>query len=538
MNRREDIARKIQESFGPDWDEILDIDELYKLDELRRLFASVEDAIRHESWYQKPSEDLHIDSKRNLYAAFANSLFREEDRLNFGNEPEIFYNRSTTIPKTEFWKAIADAMRLDAGAGEEVGTTHGSPILEYSLVTVSWSELLSGVEDRNIRLNLGEDFPRLEPKIPRYQRPRRWTKDKIKGFVRSLKKGNPIPSLTVYLDEHNNCYEILDGQQRLESAIYSYSLWKDAISPDTKIGVYVVKGSSGADEMKVRSELVELYKVLNTGGVNLSPLEVIVGTYHRSALIEELIDTTRTSVLNHDINDRSDVANQGSWKSHLRDMCSGKKSYIAEGALQSTALSIGELEVVNHLLRPLVYGHKDGNVFLNHGLSTMKGIERLCQEFSSDDVAEVIPRLVKAFNAAYSVFNHEDVGFLKMASGINEEGSILWQRGKTLNKTATALQVGAFYSNLSLDDFIDSETAQAIREQWKEFIKSKYLDDNGKARNQNAASLWKWQLEWSDSVRSLTENMEPMLTEDEIAILKKVSSKLERTTLIDWFEEN
>jgi len=538
---RQELARRIQRALGPDWKEehgIVDVDDLYKLKKLRALFRSVETEISEQDWYHQPDDDIVTCSKADLFAAFANSLFTEADRWNFNRNRKLFYNNKTTIPRTEFWRALSEALSLGIDPSQEIeNSSAANPSLEYKLVTVFWRELLSGVEDNDIRLNLGEGYPSLPPKIPGYQRPRRWTPAKIKGFVNSLQKGLPIPSLTVYHNENNDCYDVLDGQQRLESAINSYGYWKDLIPRESEIGVYVVKGSEDADEHQVKRSLIDLYTALNTGGVNLSPLEIRVGTRHGHPLLELLIDLTQSSVLKAEIKGGGSIEGQDSWKSHIATICRGKKSI--ESTLQSKALNINELEVVDHLFRPLVYGHKDGNVFLCNGVTTMKGIDRLFEQISNqDDIADIKVRLAKAFGAAYVVFNHDDVGFLRMAKGLDEDGEIEWQVEKTLNKTATALQVGAFYSNLDRYDLLDNQTAQDIREEWKKFIKKEYLDDVGKARNQNAVQLWEWQQKWSDTVQRLTGNLTPVLTDEERAVFEKARAKISPETLLEWFRES
>ena len=537
---RQDIAQRIQEALGPEWEKehgIVDVDELYKSDKLRALFRSIEIEICEEDWYESIHDDTVKGSKGDLFTAFANSLFTEVDRWRFNRQRDLYYNIKTTIPKTEFRRALAEALRIGIEPSLETkksGTAN--PSLKYNLVKVPWGQLLQ-FDEGNVRLNLGEDYPLLEPKIPGYQRPRRWTPSKIRGFVSSLREGLPIPSLTVFHNEDDDCYDVLDGQQRLESAINSYDLWKDSIPTEAEVGVYVVKGLEDVDNKQVRKERIKLYTALNTGGVNLSSLEIRVGTWHEHPLLEQLIELTKDSVLKVEIKGKGSIEEQDSWKSHIATICRGRKSI--ESTLQSKALNINELEIVDHLLRPLVYGHKDGNVYVCRGLTTMKGIDHMFELIGDQEiVADIRNRLTKALGAAYAVFNHDGVEFLKLAKGLDEEGEIVWQGKNTLNKTATALQVGAFYSHLDHYDHLDDQTTQDIREKWKEFIKNEYLDDTGKARNQNARQLWHWQEIWSDTVQNLIGNLTPVLTEDERAVFEKARTKISPETLLEWFGED
>ncbi|MBK7138049.1 MAG: DUF262 domain-containing protein [Bacteroidetes bacterium] len=71
--------------------------------------------------------------------------------------------------------------------------------------------------------------------IPDYQRPYRWDKEKVKELLEDLKEffiDKPEPDLDYYIggillydNKQENCYEIIDGQQRLTTLnLISYVL--------------------------------------------------------------------------------------------------------------------------------------------------------------------------------------------------------------------------------------------------------------------------------------------------------------------------
>src|SRR5688572_30823140 len=71
--------------------------------------------------------------------------------------------------------------------------------------------------------------------IPDYQRPYKWSKEKVKELLEDLKEffiDKPVPELDYYIggillynNKQEDCYEIIDGQQRLTTLnLISYVL--------------------------------------------------------------------------------------------------------------------------------------------------------------------------------------------------------------------------------------------------------------------------------------------------------------------------
>ena len=63
--------------------------------------------------------------------------------------------------------------------------------------------------------------------IPLYQREYKWTKDKVQVLINDINKRDKFLGIVI-LDEATECYEIVDGQQRITTcyliliALYNY----------------------------------------------------------------------------------------------------------------------------------------------------------------------------------------------------------------------------------------------------------------------------------------------------------------------------
>jgi len=133
----------------------------------------------------------------------------------------------------------------------------------------------------------------------------------------------------------------------------------------------------------------------------------------------------------------------------------------------------------------------------------MKGIEQLLSHtYSEQECKRIIDTLDNAFTAAYSVFGIEGC-FLRMAKGRDESGELLWQPSTRADKTATALQVGAFFATMKPRAVLGESETNTLSSRWIEFMnsaegfdKTGYLGDRGQPGRQNSGSLWSWQRTW------------------------------------------
>tara|TARA_B100002051_G_scaffold129723_1_gene123290 strand:+ start:8157 stop:9812 length:1656 start_codon:yes stop_codon:yes gene_type:complete len=463
-----------------------------KIGVLRTLFVTLEnDFVSERDWYVNPSRDVWEEEKSGLYELFANCLFTEPYRGQFRIDPRMFYNANSGTAGRFFWEAVCRVL-------EEPEEPEPN-VLRFKLVIQPWNTLVRKNSEGNFTLELGGNFPNWTMKVPGEQRTIRWSPSKNNDFIQSLNLGMPIPSITVFMNEERGVYEILDGQQRLEATISSLDEI-ERLPDEVVVGVYVVRAEE-ASEDKVREALVNLYWRLNTGGVNLKPIEARVGLYYHKKLLQELISLCKEILSSED--------GDADWKLYIRQIYDKKK--LKKNNLRSEALNANEIDLVDLLLRPIVYGQKDGSGqdFEYIGLSTMKGVERLLsgpRKIEDDMVTSTLERLRRSFEMAFRTFNDDDCGYLRMAATKDSSGEVGWQKKGRLDKTGAALQVGAFYSNPNFR-IINDDALQSLRTDWLDFNRREYLGDDGKPRRQNSGNLWKWQTKWVEDVRTSLEGL-------------------------------
>ena len=171
----------------------------------------------------------------------------------------------------------------------------------------------------------------------------------------------------MYKDVENYRYDVLDGRQRIHALISTKADWEGLVPPQSKARVYVISSDEKADKKVVRKALVLLYQRLNTGGVNLKPIEVRVGIYRRQQVLGELIKLVR------DILSASTEAGKGdgrdTWQEYLLQR--GGQSLLDT---EENYLLAHELDVLDTLFRPLIYGTIDESIggLKHQTLSTMR----------------------------------------------------------------------------------------------------------------------------------------------------------------------
>ena len=81
--------------------------------------------------------------------------------------------------------------------------------------------------DNNRPIDSNFDSSKRELLIPLYQREYKWTQDKVQGLIKDINQRDKFLGIII-LDEKQNCYEIVDGQQRITTcflillALYNY----------------------------------------------------------------------------------------------------------------------------------------------------------------------------------------------------------------------------------------------------------------------------------------------------------------------------
>jgi hypothetical protein len=539
IKESDELINEVQSYLWSDRNEHLSISDLTKKDGLVKLFREIEQILveNADDWYVQPS--IEIDKSREksqLYSDFASHLFRESDRKKFADNPKVYYNDNSKLPRWEFWAATCKALGLAITRhifDEKDPTTS---VLHHELIEVDWEDLIEthGSKNDEYHLNLGGKYPVMKLWIPKYQRPRRWNIAKSIMFSESLRTGYPIPPLFVYNDEENNRYHVLDGQQRIHALIDTKIDWQGRVPLKSKACVFVISSNTEADKKDVRKALVSLYQRLNTGGVNLKPIEVLIGVHEDKPLLSELIVFAREIF--------SAADDEGGWKSHMSSIFTPKRGGQNLLDTEENHLRAHELDLLDTLFRPLVYGTIDeaneGPKFT--GLSTMKGIEQLLSHtYSRQECELIIDRLDNAFTAAYSAFGIEGC-FLRMAKGRDESGKILWQPSTRVDKTATALQVGTFFSTMKPRAVLGESEIKSLSSRWIEFMNSTegfdqtgYLDDRGQPGRQNSGSLWSWQITWLEAVKPQTEHLEEQIPE----VFTQINSRYSREEILRWLKD-
>jgi len=538
----DDLVERIQ-NFLWEKSEHQEIGKLTKKEGLVKLFHQIEKILseENEKWHVRTDFDLGSREKSELYSDFALHLFIEQDREKFEEKPLDYYNDNSKLPRWEFWAAVCRTLRLSVTLNEFVEDNPAGAVLMHELIEVEWEDLIETHKNEDGKtehlLNPGDEYPVMKLWIPKYQRPRRWNIAKAIRFSDSLKTGYPIPPLFVYKDVENNRYHVLDGQQRLHALIDTKSDWEGRVPTTSKASVFVISSIDHADVKHVRKSLVSLYQRLNTGGVNLKPIEVLIGVHEDQYLLNQLI------VLARDILSTSTDEGKGGWKEHMASIFTPKRGGQSLLETEEHHLQAHELDLLDTLFRPLIYGTIDEAIegLKFTGLPTMKGLEQLLStNYIPFQCKLIVDRLANAFNAAYDAFSVEGC-FLRMAKGRDEQGEVLWQPSTRVDKTATALQVGAFFSTLKPRAVLGKSEIDTLTSRWLEFINSEedfkqtgYLDDRGQPGRQNSGSLWNWQRTWLEVVKPSTEHLVDQVPE----VFTQLNVKYSREEIQRWLDES
>ena len=106
--------------------------------------------------------------------------------------------------------------------------------------------------DRDEEINFNSSKRKLL--IPLYQREYKWTRDKVQVLINDVKQRDKFLGIVI-LDETQNCYEIVDGQQRITTCFLAlialYNYYRDSefeqrsmMSYIAPYGEYILKNDS------------------------------------------------------------------------------------------------------------------------------------------------------------------------------------------------------------------------------------------------------------------------------------------------------
>ena len=157
-----------------------------------------------------------------------------------------------------------------------------------------------------------EKWDRGQLKIPDFQRNYVWDQVKASKLIESFLLGLPVPGVFLYKERATNHLAVIDGQQRITSAVYFFKnrfnekifrlknvlpKWEgktfDELDQsdqyqlsDTVLRATVVQQLDPADD----SSIYHIFERLNTGGMNLNPMEIRKCVYFGEfmSLLEEL----------------------------------------------------------------------------------------------------------------------------------------------------------------------------------------------------------------------------------------------------------
>ena len=148
--------------------------------------------------------------------------------------------------------------------------------------------------------------------IPPFQRSYVWDQVKASKLIESFLLGLPVPGVFLYKERETNKLQVIDGQQRILSAIRFFKnefeekifrlkkvhprwdgkTYQELSEPDryqlddTVLRATVVQQLDPEDD----SSIYHIFERLNTGGINLNPMEIRKCVYHGEffKLLEEL----------------------------------------------------------------------------------------------------------------------------------------------------------------------------------------------------------------------------------------------------------
>jgi len=200
--------------------------------------------------------------------------------------------------------------------------------------------------------------------IPTFQRSYVWDQVKASKLIESFLLGLPVPGVFLYKERNTNKLQVIDGQQRILSTVRFFKNEFDEnifrlknVHPkwngrtydeldeadrfqldDTVLRATVVQQLDPDDD----SSVFHIFERLNTGGINLNPMEVRKCVYMGSqfALLEELnaLESWRKLIGQPKIDKRLKdvelilrvVALTRSWESYKKPMKGYLNGYLAE----------------------------------------------------------------------------------------------------------------------------------------------------------------------------------------------------------------
>lgn len=175
----------------------------------------------------------------------------------------------------------------DAADTEEAPEDEQEPSLKYELMNYPADITLGGYVDH---------WDRGELIVPEFQRLYVWDRVKASKLVESFLIGLPVPGVFLYKERSSSKYLIIDGQQRIMSVIRYMKGTFDEVkfrlkNVDEKFDGRSFEELDEEDQFKLKGQtlratiiqqidpdddtsIYQVFERLNTGGVNLNPMEV------------------------------------------------------------------------------------------------------------------------------------------------------------------------------------------------------------------------------------------------------------------------
>lgn len=180
-----------------------------------------------------------------------------------------------------------DANDWDVEQTEELPENEQEPKLEFELMNYPADITLGGYVDH---------WDRKELTVPAFQRMYVWDRVKASKLVESFLLGLPVPGTFLYKERVKAGYLIIDGQQRITSVVrFIKGTFDETVfrlkNVDSRYEGKAFSDLSEDDQFKLKSatlratiiqqinplddtSIYHVFERLNTGGVNLNPMEV------------------------------------------------------------------------------------------------------------------------------------------------------------------------------------------------------------------------------------------------------------------------
>lgn len=170
---------------------------------------------------------------------------------------------------------------------EESGEDEAYPALQYEIVNYPADTTLKGYVDL---------FDSKQIEIPDFQREFVWDIKRSSKLVESFLLGLPVPGVFLFKPRNVSVYMIIDGQQRIESVVrFQRGIFEDKafrlVGVQNRFLGRTFSELSEEDRFRLEgsvlratiiqqlnpldnSSMYQIFERLNTGGVNLNPMEV------------------------------------------------------------------------------------------------------------------------------------------------------------------------------------------------------------------------------------------------------------------------